>query len=84
MSQPATADRILDAAGRLFATNGFAETSLRSIASGEGVAKGLRTHPTLRHSREGGNPSQAKDPQLREDDSQRCNSTFCDNLHRGS
>lgn len=69
MSQPATADRILDAAGQLFAINGFAETSLHSIASREGVAKDLRTLPTLRHSREGGNPFQAKDPQLREDDS---------------
>ena len=33
MSQPATADRILDAAEQLFASNGFAETSLRSITS---------------------------------------------------
>ena len=33
MSQPATADRILDAAEQLFASHGFAETSLRSITS---------------------------------------------------
>ena len=33
MSQPATADRILDAAEQLFASHGFAATSLRSITS---------------------------------------------------
>ncbi|WP_299726499.1 TetR/AcrR family transcriptional regulator [uncultured Endozoicomonas sp.] len=37
MSQPATVDRILDAAEKLFAEHGFAETSLRSITSKAGV-----------------------------------------------
>ena len=37
MSQSATVDRILDAAEKLFAEHGFAETSLRSITSKAGV-----------------------------------------------
>ncbi|WP_257295246.1 TetR/AcrR family transcriptional regulator [Endozoicomonas sp. YOMI1] len=37
MSQSATVDRILDAAEKLFAEHGFAETSLRSITSQAGV-----------------------------------------------
>ena len=37
MSQPATADKILDAAEQLFASHGFAATSLRSITSKAGV-----------------------------------------------
>ncbi len=37
MSQSATVDRILDAAEKLFAEHGFAETSLRSITSNAGV-----------------------------------------------
>ncbi|WP_257263971.1 TetR/AcrR family transcriptional regulator [Endozoicomonas sp. ONNA2] len=37
MSQSATVDRILDAAEKLFAEHGFAETSLRSITSEAGV-----------------------------------------------
>ena len=37
MSQPATAERVLDAAEQLFAEHGFSETSLRSITSRAGV-----------------------------------------------
>lgn len=37
MSQPDTVDRILDAAERLFAEKGFAETSLRTITGRAGV-----------------------------------------------
>ena len=37
MPQPATVDRILDAAETLFAEHGFSETSLRSITSKAGV-----------------------------------------------
>ena len=37
MSQPATAERILDAAEQLFADQGFSDTSLRSITSHAGV-----------------------------------------------
>jgi len=37
MSQRATVDRIVDAAGQLFAERGFAETSLRAITSKAGV-----------------------------------------------